>query len=104
MPERFRVDVSLKAKRDLAQIYDFIAADKVFAARKWYRGFVRHARSLDELPFRYEEIPEAEEFRLPLLHIIYGHYRIFYLIHDDCVNIIRVIHAARAIRPEMFEI
>jgi plasmid stabilization system protein ParE len=84
-------------------VHDYIAADKMSAARKWHRGFARHARSLKRLPYRYEEIPEAEVFGLPLRHIIFGNYRIIYLVHDDSVNIIRVIHAARSLRPDMFE-
>ena len=103
MPERFRVKASLKAQHDVARIHDCIAADKPFAARKWYRGFARHARSLQRLPYRYEEIPEADELGLPLRHIIFGNYRIFYLVSEDAVDIIRVIHAARALRREMFE-
>jgi plasmid stabilization system protein ParE len=102
MPKRFRVDIGPAAREDVERIHDYIALDKVAAARKWYRGFARLARSLRQFPFRHEEIPEATEMGLPMRHIIYGNYRIFYVINDNCVSIVRVIHAARIVRPEMF--
>ena len=91
------------AGEDAQHIHDRIAADKPMAAAKWYRGFARHARSLRQLPYRYEQIPEAEELGLPLRHIIFGNYRILYRVDENRVTVLRIIHAARLLRSDMFE-
>jgi hypothetical protein len=49
------------------------------------------------MPFAFELIPEIPEIPLSLRHIIYGNYRIIYLVGDDRVSI---IHAARVLTPD----
>lgn len=103
MPRRYQVEVSAAARADVRDIRRYIAADKPGAAAKWVRTFGRHARSLRLHPLRYEAILEAEELGLPLRHFIFGNYRIVYLVEDDKVTVVRVIHAARPLRPDVFD-
>jgi plasmid stabilization system protein ParE len=102
MPKRYKVEVSTRAEQDVHEIHDVIAADKPVAAAQWVRAFGKHGRSLRQLPYRYEEAAEAELLGLPLHQIIFGNYRIFYVVGEKRVQILRVIHAARTLRPEMF--
>ncbi len=54
-------------------------------------------------PIRYEEIPETEGFSFSYRHVLLGNYRIIYRVEEDRVTVVRVIHAARELRPEFLE-
>ena len=85
-------------QNDVDKIHDYIALDNPKAAARWVRQFFRLSRSLKTLPFRYEVIPEAAEFKREIRHVLFGNYRIFYLVEKQVVTILRVIHAARLLR------
>lgn len=101
--KKYRVDVSASAQRDLASIQARIARDSPSAATKWVRLAQRHVLSLRSLPLRYEVIPEIAEgdFEFPYRHLVFGNYRIIYRVEETLVLIVRVIHAARLLTPEM---
>jgi plasmid stabilization system protein ParE len=44
----YRVNISDRAQRDLAEVYGQINADGSDAALKWYRGFKQAILSLEE--------------------------------------------------------
>jgi len=81
---------------------DYIPRDKPKTADKWLRGIKRRIDLLRFFPWLGEVIPEALEFGLEIRHLVYGNYRIFYLFVGERVSIVRIIQAARQIRPEMF--
>jgi plasmid stabilization system protein ParE len=100
----FRVEIGSSAKDDVQAIHDHIALDKRGAATKWVREFYRHVRSLRETPFGYEVIPEVDDLSIPFRHLLHGNYRIIYRVYEEQrrVLVVRVIHAARILRPCFF--
>ena len=75
--------------------HDYIARDKKVAAAKWVRDFHRLAKSLRLLPERYEVLPEAADVDCQWRHLIFGNYRIIFLVEGNLVTILRVVHAAQ---------
>src|SRR5258708_4540584 len=72
------VNITIRAERDLEDIYGEIDAAEPDAARKWYEGLKRQILSLEELPNRCPVTPEKKTVR----HLLYGHkpyvYRVIY--------------------------
>ena len=93
----YLVNLSARARRDLAQIYRRINADDSDAALKWYRGLRQAILSLEEQPGRCPVTPENDKLR----HLLYGNkphiYRVIYRIDESkrVVNILNVRHGAR---------
>ena len=82
-----------EAQSWLKDIYDYIAADNPEAAARTVDGIYEKAQLLREYPevgYRYE----SESSRLVRI-LLYGHYRITYLIKPDGnVDILGVFHGA----------
>lgn len=81
-----------EAQRWLRDIFDYIAADNPQAAARTVRGIYNRVQELERFPelgARYA--PSARHVRV----VLYGHYRIAYLIKDDGnIAILGVFHGA----------
>lgn len=83
---------SHEAEQWLREIYDYIAQDNPTAAGKVVSGIYDKAQLLSDFPkigYKYREEPEGE-----VRILLYGHYRIAYIITDDFVDILGVFHGA----------
>ena len=82
-----------EAERWLKDIHDYIAQDNPVAAEKIVSGIYQRAQILLELPevgYKYRSEPEGD-----IRILLYGHYRIAYLIKGkDRVDILGVFHGA----------
>lgn len=82
-----------EAERWLKDIFDYIAEDNPDAASNVVSSIYARAQDLGRFPeigYRYRSGPEGE-----IRILLYGHYRITYLIADDeHVEIIGVFHGA----------
>lgn len=82
--------------RWLEDIFEYIAADNPEAARTVVDGIYQQAQRLSDFPdlgYRYR--PSARNVRI----LLYGHYRIAYLIKDpESIDILGVFHGALDIR------
>jgi len=87
-----RLNWTSEAERWLRDIYDYIAADNPTAATGVVEGIYEKAQILTDFPeagYRYEGIDE--DVRI----LLYGHYRITYLIKPDGnIDILGVFHGA----------
>jgi plasmid stabilization system protein ParE len=103
VPRRYRVDITPEAQGDIQAVRDFIALDRPQAATRWAKEARRLIRSLGTFPERYEIIPETEEmvFARDYRHLLFGNYRIIYCVQETRVAVMRVVHAARQLTPEM---
>lgn len=82
------------AARDLAPITDFIAADNLTAALRFYDEVGRLLARIAEYP----EMGEAVDRLSPgLRRFTLGNYLLFYRRVDDVIELIRVLHGARDI-------
>lgn len=81
-----------EAEHWLQEIFDYIAADSPSAAARTVEGIYERAQGLQTFPqmgYRYA----ASERHVRVL--LYGHYRIAYLVRDDAnIDILGVFHSA----------
>ena len=91
----YTVNLTARAERDLANLYEQINADHSEAARKWYLGLKKEILSLGTLPFRCPVTRENAKLR----HLLYGHghntYRVIYRVTGGQVDVLHIRHGAR---------
>ncbi len=93
----YLVNVTVRAERDLALIFDVINAEHSEAAVKWYGGLKEAILSLEEQPNRCPETPETPKLR----NLLYGHkphvYRVIYRVTEKGrqVDVLHIRHGAR---------
>ena len=93
----YAVNLTARAERDLAHLYEEIHAEHSDAAVKWYRGFQQAVLSLEEQPNRCPATPESNAFR----HLLYGNkpqvYRAIYRVLEKRkkVEVLHIRHGAR---------
>ncbi|MCK5516051.1 MAG: type II toxin-antitoxin system RelE/ParE family toxin [Desulfobulbaceae bacterium] len=83
---------SHEAEQWLREIYEYIAQDNPTAAGKVVSGIYDKAQLLRDFPnigYKYREEPEGE-----VRILLYGHYRIAYVVTDDFIDILGVFHGA----------
>jgi toxin ParE1/3/4 len=84
---------SLTAGNDLQGIEDFIARDSVLHAITFVDRIVESAETLLKSPQVGRMVPEFT--RSDLRELIFRGYRIVYLVQNDEVFILRVVHGSR---------
>jgi plasmid stabilization system protein ParE len=84
---------SLTAGNDLQDIENFIARDSVLHAIAFVDRVVESAETLLKTPHIGRIVPEFN--RPDLRELIFRGYRIVYLIQDNEILILRVVHGAR---------
>ena len=89
---------SPSALRDVEDIAEFISRDSPEQAALFVERLIEKTDSLTEYPLSGRIIPEIGKENAR--EIIYGSYRIMYLIEGDAVWITGIIHGARDWRPE----
>ncbi len=87
---------SLTASTDLQEIEDFIARDSVFHAVTFVDCIVESTATLLKTPHIGRVVPEFN--RQDLREVIFRGYRIVYLVQNEEVLILRVVHGARNLR------
>lgn len=83
---------SREAEQWLREIYEYISRDNPTAAGKVVSGIYDKAQLLSDFPelgYKYREEPEGE-----VRILLYGHYRIAYIITDDFIDILGIFHGA----------
>ena len=83
---------SHEAAQWIKEIYEYIAQDNPTAAGKVISGIYEKAQLLSDFPeigYKYREEPEGE-----IRILLYGHYRIAYLITDGPIDVLGVFHGA----------
>ena len=86
-----------EAEKWLREIYDYIAQDNVNAAQRVTAGIYKKAQILKDFPeigYKYRSEPEGD-----IRILLYGHYRITYLIRSkELIDILGVFHGAMEIK------
>ena len=84
--------VSRRARADLREIGDFIAADNPSRARSFVSELRSRCQALGRQPLMGRRAPEvAPDVRI----LIFGSYLILHRVFDDRISIDRVVHSAR---------
>ena len=79
--------------------YEWIAADSPGQAILWFNGLVEVSESLSTNPERCPRAPESNEVDREIRQLLYGKYRILFMIRDDTVYLLHVRHGARQYFP-----
>ncbi len=95
MPETYSVLLSRHAENDLAEIYDYIAADNPANATAFVLTLEEQILSLSIMPERAPLIPENSLLGTWYRHLIHSKYRIIFKVHDQTVTVLRVFHGSR---------
>jgi plasmid stabilization system protein ParE len=103
----FRVELSDRAQRDIAAIYDWLLSQKAGdAGERWFAALNAAIGSLASLPSRCPLAPENRDSPVELHQLLYGRrahtYRILFTIEDNVVHVLHIRHARRrpAWQPE----
>jgi|AntRauTorcE11898_2_1112593.scaffolds.fasta_scaffold11177_2 addiction module RelE/StbE family toxin len=86
-----------KAERQLDQIFAYIASDSELYAYRLVNQIINRAESLSEFPAKGQQVPEYQ--RKDIRQVIVKPYRVVYLLQDQAVEILSIIHG-RQLMPE----
>lgn len=90
----YRVELTGRAARDLAALFEEKNAADSSAAARWFNGLERAVRSLGFFPRRSPAAPESTRVGRPLRHLLYGRkpnvYRVIYEV-EERAKIVRVL-------------
>jgi toxin ParE1/3/4 len=86
------------AKAQLNHIYDHIAEDSLFYAKRVTEGLVKKTIGLDQLPRKGHKVPELNEDFVRELSLY--SYRIIYEIKPSHIEVLAVIHKRQDLQPE----
>jgi toxin ParE1/3/4 len=88
---------SKPAKKDLRQIFEYIARDSRYYAKKAVNNIVEKSMSLDSSPRRGRIVPEIND--PDIREIFIYSYRLMYQITPKNIYILGVIHGKRDFTP-----
>ncbi|MFZ5492577.1 MAG: type II toxin-antitoxin system RelE/ParE family toxin [Pseudomonadota bacterium] len=88
-----KVEWSLPARDDLAQIRAHIAADSPRYARQFSERIIRAVRKLHEFPLIGRKVPEADLDNVR--ELIFQNYRIIYHVEEHHLFVLSVTHGSR---------
>ena len=92
-----KINWTSEAEDWLKRIYDYIALDNENAAFKLIKAIYQRAEILDNFPLIGQRLLDWPDRHIRVL--LYGHYRIAYLIKEDkTIDILGVFHGALNIK------
>jgi len=86
-----------KAEKQLDQIFEYIASDSSLYAHRTVGQIIEEAENISPHPRKGRKVPEYQ--REDIREVFHHPYRIIYLLKDDTIEILSVIHGARLL-PE----
>ncbi len=92
---KYKVVITPTAEANLNEIHRHIALDSPAAARKFLTGLRGKIKTLASMPNRCPLAPEDGLAGMEIRNLLYGEYRILYLMGGERVVILQVRHGAR---------
>ena len=92
-----RVRWTSQGRTDLEAIGNFIARDAPSVAQVFVDHVFEAVKRLEVLPRSGRVVPEIGQEAIR--EILFGSYRIVYVVGEEEVNILTVFHASRPLRP-----
>ncbi|MGH9842332.1 MAG: type II toxin-antitoxin system RelE/ParE family toxin [Blastocatellia bacterium] len=97
----FNVVVEKEAEEDMKEAVRWIAQYSPDKATLWYFDTTEAIESLENSPYRCPLAPESKKFGTEIRHLIFGKYRILFIVEDETVYVLRVRHHAQdVLSPE----
>lgn len=84
-----------KADKQLSQIYEYIAEDSPFYASQTIKSIIEIAENVSLYPLKGRTVPEYQDNKIR--EVFMHPYRIIYLIKENQIDILSIIHEAREI-------
>lgn len=91
----YQVETLPQAETDIREAVRWMAQHSTKKATDWGFDVMKAIRSLSEFPTRCPFAPERKTFGLDIRHLIFGKYRILFVIEDETVYVLRVRHSAQ---------
>lgn len=102
--KRYKVYWTREATIDLEEIVDYIAKDRVSAAKSVYKKIKFKCRQLNESPERCRRVPELLDIGIEnYREVIVSPYRVIFKLTDSTVYIFAVIDGRRDFESVLFE-
>ena len=93
----YQVVTQPQAEEDIRQVIRWIAHYSPKKSTVWYFDVMKAIESLSSFPARCPFAPERGKFGLDIRHLLFGQYRILFVIEDKTVYVLRVRHQAQDI-------
>jgi plasmid stabilization system protein ParE len=91
----YEVEFTRTAEREAYAAYRYIARSSPVNAAKWYNELEKAIHSLERFPKRCSRAPEAKVFEEEIRHLLFGAYRILFVIRNRTVYVLHIRHGAR---------
>jgi len=99
MSDPFALIISERARQDLEDIWDYIALDDIDAANQTLDTIYETCETIAEVPHigrsRDELLPGVRSFPIKK-------HTIFYRIHNQIIEIVRILHARQDIESQLY--
>ncbi len=96
---KYTVLVTESALAHAEEAYLWLADRTEMHAPTWYNGLIEAIKTLEEMPFRCPRVPEEERVSGEERQLLYGAtphtYRVIFIVRDNTVRVIEIIHSAR---------
>ncbi|MCI0388629.1 MAG: type II toxin-antitoxin system RelE/ParE family toxin [Acidobacteria bacterium] len=97
----YKIEITEKAQEEAREAIHWIAQYSPENAALWYFELMEKVDSLENFPARCPLAPESETHGEEIRHLIFGKYRILFIIDDETVIVLRVRHQAQdVLKPE----
>ena len=93
--QKYRVEITDRALADAEAIFRWIRRRAPENAINWYDKLMDRIVSLEVIPGRCPRVPEHELLGIDLRHLLFGVYRIIFVIRAEVVYVVRIRHGAR---------
>ena len=90
-----KVRVTDKAYAQIDEIVGYISKDAPETARRWCTRLLREIDSLKSFPLRYGLAPESQKSRSDVRQMLFGVYRVLYVVENKLVIVLGIRHGRR---------
>lgn len=103
--QKYQIELTNKALKDVSDIYNYIRKDSVYYATKTKNEIMARILNLSFMPFMGRKLVDSENNNiLNQREIIYKSYRIIYGINSETIYVRRVLHSARLLSKNLIKV
>lgn len=93
---KYTIILTPRAARDAEDAYAWIARDAPDTAVQWYNRLIDTLQKVETMPNRCPLAREATTVRRPIRQLLFGNYRILFIIQGKAVKVLHIRHGARS--------
>jgi len=92
---RYSVEITEPAQLNIQEAYDWLHAESATAAVEWIDGLLETIEKLGTFPLRCPLAPESTDHKEKIRQILYGFYRVLFVVRKSTVYVVHVRHSSR---------